>query len=112
MADAVGEELFGEVADLRGELIGRQRDDVLGGLVEAEIPDHVFGAGVGGERPERPQRLDLADDVVRRPADEQAKKPQPLRLVQASRDPVVEQRHPPVGCTKRLPPCRSPWKTP
>ena len=93
------------------QLVGREHRRI-DRAVEPEIHEHRVEVGVGRERTEVAQGAELGHGVAARRADEQHRN---ARRFVSSRRPVMPKSIStvrPSGRTMRLPPCRSPWKTP
>src|SRR5204862_6959640 len=93
-AGAVAEQGLGQLPDLADELLCRHLGGVLDRVVDAEVPDHALDVDVPGQRAHVAQGVDLEVDVVGRATHQQTQKGQAPRLVQASRDAVVEEGDP------------------
>ena len=106
------EQLLREVLELVHELVGRQLRRV-DRAVEPEVAEHRVEVGVGRERAEVAQRARAAPIVSPLVAPTSSIR-NASRFV-SSRRPVMPKSIStvrPSGRTMRLPPCRSPWKTP
>ena len=82
------------------------------GVVEPEVDDHGLEVGVHRQRAEVAERRELHPDVVGGGAEHQAQEGGRRALVHRPVMPKSSSAIRPSGITKRLPPWRSPWKTP
>ncbi len=103
-ARAVAEEPLGEVADLGGELLGGEGGGVDGRAVEPEVSDHRVDVDVERERAEVAHGRDLRRDVVGGRRHDESEEGQALGLVEAARDPEVEEGDAAVGLHEQVAP--------
>jgi hypothetical protein len=89
---AVAQQLLRELAQLVRQRVGRHVGRVGQCFVEPEVRDDCLEVGVGRERPEVPERGELAQHIAVRAEHEQAEERQPLHLVEPSDDAEVEER--------------------